>query len=400
MDISDVVSTEFTQFDVGTPVSKLTGAFEDPTLKAVVVTDGDGDGDGFEGIVTRRQLSASRQPPSAKVGTLVWHVPTVDRTEDVREVARLMVGSNSKVLPVLRGDELEGVVTADDLLREVQSNFSVLDVRHVYTDDLVTVGPDQTVGETLHVLRDNNITHVPVVDGDELRGIVSLHDVMAFVTREMETSQGGQADFQSGQSHGGFGAREGERERMLDLPVRDLMTEPVSTTTRDTPLDVALGEMFDADASSLVVVDDEGTPTGIVTKTDALRSLTWEVGGNRSVTLTGADLLDDMSYDEVVALVDDLERKYRQMSVLEAKIHLHEHDEKLRGTPLILARIRLFTDKGLFMASDEGYGARHAINLAYNALERNILKGKNYGKSKKHPSEEYWERIHGWYLSG
>jgi CBS domain-containing protein len=395
MDIADMVSTEFTQFDVGTPVSKLAGAFEDPTLKAVVITDGDD----YEGVVTRRQLAASRRPPSAKAGTLVWHVPTVERTEDVREVARLMVGSDSKVLPVLSGDDLVGVVTADDLLREVRPNFGVLDVHHVYTDDLVTVGSDQTVGDVLHVLRDNSITHVPVVDDDELRGIVSLHDVMNFVTREIKKSSGGEGNFQTGQSHGGFGAREGEQDRMLDIPVRDLMTSPVSTTTRSASLDEALEEMFDADASSLVVVDDE-KPVGIVTKTDALRSLTWEAGGNRAVNLTGADLLDDMSYDEVVALIDDLERKYRQMTVLEAKIHLHEHDEKLRGTPLIYARIRLFTDKGMFIASDEGYGARHAINLAYNALERNILKGKTYAKSKKPPSDEYWEKVHGWYLSG
>ena len=72
----------------------------------------------------------------------------------------------------------------------------------------------------------------------------------------------------------------------------------------------------------------------------------------------------------------------------------------LRGVPLIYARIRLFTDKGLFIAEDEGYGARHALHMARNALERQILEGKEYGRSKKHPDEEYWDRLFGWWLSG
>lgn len=88
------------------------------------------------------------------------------------------------------------------------------------------------------------------------------------------------------------------------------------------------------------------------------------------------------------------------MNVLNAKVHLHEHDETFRGMPLLLARIRLYTDKGHFIASSEGFGASHALHLARNALERKILEGKTYGKSKKHPEEEYWERMYGCWLTG
>jgi hypothetical protein len=58
------------------------------------------------------------------------------------------------------------------------------------------------------------------------------------------------------------------------------------------------------------------------------------------------------------------------MSVVDAKINLHEHDEKLRGTTLLLARIRLHTDRGLYIASDEGHGASHALNETRDVLER------------------------------
>lgn len=53
-------------------------------------------------------------------------------------------------------------------------------------------------------------------------------------------------------------------------------------------------------------------------------------------------------------MVDKFDDVDSAMSLLNAKIHLHEHDEKLRGTSLLLARIRLSTDRGLFIATGRG----------------------------------------------
>jgi hypothetical protein len=66
--------------------------------------------------------------------------------------------------------------------------------------------------------------------------------------------------------------------------------------------------------------------------------------------------------------------------------------------PLLLARIRLYTDAGLYMASGEGFGATHALNEARDVLERRIRDRKTHGRSKKPPSEEYWEKRFGWLL--
>jgi hypothetical protein len=175
------------------------------------------------------------------------------------------------------------------------------------------------------------------------------------------------------------------------------MVSPVRTIEPSASLATAVEAMFDVDASSLVVEVD-GSPDGIVTKTDVLDSLTWEAEGNRAVQVYGSSLLDDATYDDVVALVDGFDDKDGGMTVLDAKVHLHEHDETLRGTPLLLARIRLFTDRGLYIASGEGYGASHALNEARDVLERQIRDRKTSARSKKPPDEAYWERRFGWLL--
>lgn len=397
MDITDIISTDYVEFQADQRVSKLVGAFDDPDVKGVVVVD---DG-AFEGIVTRRQLAASHHKPEEKVRSLVWSVPRLAPGEDIREVARLMIDSNTKVLPVFEGDTLRGVVTADDIIRKVRPNLSEATVGQADSNDLITVDPGTTFGEAIHDMREERITHLPVVEDNEVVGILSLYDVIGLAARAMTKSQGGNANGASqgmGANHGGFGAREGERERMLDLPVRDVMVSPVRTITPDETLQTAVEEMFDVSGSALVVTDGDDTPIGILTKTDVLKSLTWGAEGSRAVEIYGADYLDDMTFDDVKDVIEGLESRDSDLSVLDAKVALHQHDEKLRGTPLLQARIRLYTDDGLFMATGEGYGAKASISEAREALDRRIRDNKTYGQSKKHPDEAFWQKRFGWML--
>jgi len=401
MDISEIVSTSFTEFDVGAPLSKVAGAFENQDLEAVVVTDGEE----YRGVVGRREMADSSNQPSAKVGSKVQHVPTVDRTEDVREVARLMIGSDAKMLPVVDDGRAVGVVTTDAVLEAVRPFLDAVTVDDAYTSDLISVTPETTIGKTLNTLREAHIAHLPVVDDGELVGMVSLYDVIEFTTRGGSKSQGGSSSGfggrgGGGQSRGGFGSREGEADRMLDLPVRNLMSETVATVRRSAPLDEVVERMFELEISSLVVTDDSDAPIGIVTKTDVVEALTWEREERNAIQVFGIDLLDEMDYDDVAALVEGITSKYGDMNVIKASIELQEHKERSRGVPLVLARIRLVTDRGYFTADGEGYGAAHALRLAANTVERQLLKGKTYAKSKKHPDTEEQEQLYGWWLGG
>jgi CBS domain-containing protein len=401
MDIAEIHSTKVTEFDVGTPLSKVAGAFENQELDAVVVTDGEE----YRGVVSRRQLASSSNQPSAKVGTQVQHVPTVDRTEDVREVARLMIGSDAKTLPVLDDDRVVGVVTADAVLEAVSPFLDAATVEDAYTAELVSATPETTIGKALNLLREGGIAHLPVVDEGDLVGMVSLYDVIEFTTRGDTRSQGGSSSGfggrGGGQDRGGFGAREGDADRMLDLPVRNLMSDAVATVERSAPLEEVVETMFDRRISSLVVTsDDADEPVGIVTKTDVIEALTWEREDRNAVQVFGLDLLEGMDYDDVSALIERTTAKYGEMSVLKASIELQEHTERSRGVSLVLARIRLVTDRGYFTADGEGYGAAHALRLAANAVERQLLKGKTYGQSKKRPDPDEQARLYGWWLGG
>ncbi|OVE83047.1 CBS domain-containing protein [Natronolimnobius baerhuensis] len=403
MDIEAIISEDYVEFAPDTTVSKLVGTFADADVRGVIVH-----GDEFEGVITRRQLATSHRQPNEKLGSLVWHVPRLTADEDVRKVAQLMIDSDSQLLPVFENDELRGVVTVDGILEAVKPNLDAATVAEAASTDPVSLTPESRLGEALHTFREHRITHLPVVEDGSAVGILSLYDVTNLTVRAEVQSQGGDAggvdpfggEISSSTARarrGGFGAREGELEHMLDLPIRDVMASPVRTIEPTATLETAVEEMFEIGASSLIVTDG-GSPDGIVTKTDVLDSLTWEAGGNRGVQLYGASLIDDLSYDDIVAMVEKFDDRDHGMNVLDAKIHLQEHDETRRGRSLLLARVRLYTDSGLFIASGEGYGATHAINEARDVLERQIRDAKTHGRTKKPPGEEFWDKRFGWLL--
>ncbi|WP_435320552.1 CBS domain-containing protein [Haloarchaeobius sp. TZWSO28] len=391
MDINNVVTTNYPTTDADTRVSKLTAHFEDSSTRAVVVMD---DGEVL-GVVTRRQFLSSHRNPEAKVKSLVWHVPTVAPGDDVREVAGLMRDSDSGLLPVENDGTLVGAVTVDDIVRAVRPALEGIRVSAVTTADPITFEPSNTVGEAINRFRTEHISHLPIVENGSPVGVLSLMDVVPFTARKTRRAQGGSSGFEpTGTNHGGFGSREGDSDRLLDVPVRDFMSTPVVTAEPTDSLGHAVDMMLDHDVSSVVVVED-GKVVGIATTSDLLDALVREAPGRRAVQVYGMDLLDDISYEEVVDLIEGTV-KDAPMSLLDAKVHLHEHDETLRGTPLLYARMRLFTDDGRFIASGEGYGAAQAIADARDAVRRQLIDDKTYAKSKKHMDPEEKAKMRGW----
>lgn len=404
MEIATIVEEDYVSFEPTATISNLVGTFDDPRIRGVVIED-----DRYHGVVSRRQLATSHHQPRQHLGSIATSVPRVTPTDHVRRVAQLMVHSDAFVLPVFDDDTLVGVVTADGIVDAVSEALDAVTAGDVASDELVTISIESTLGQAIAQHREHGIAHLPVLDDTGVVGIVSRYDLVDLRIREMTKSQGGsgggvdafggQIASEAGRTRrGGYGAREGERSRILDLPVVDVMTAPVASVEATTPLGAAVEVMAEHRCSSLVVTDGD-EPIGIVTLTDVLRSLTWGGPARRGVEVYGIDLLDDMSHDRIVRMIERFDDRHSGLTVIGAKLHLHEHDETLRGRPLIYARLRLHTDRGLFMATGEGYGAGHAIREARDVLERRLIDHKEHARTKKPMDDgERWQKRFGWWV--
>ncbi len=362
MDISNIATPDYAEIDADERLGKVRSMFEDDQRpKGIVVTE---DGE-YTGIINQKQLIQSHVQDDAKVRGLVRSAPKVRRTDDVREVARVLVESGAKIAPVFEGETLWGIVSEEAILEAVLDNLDTLDVSDIYTAEVVTVTEDTQVGRCINMLRENSISRLPVVDEDgQLTGMVTTHDIADFAVRDMERQQKGD--------------RSGDIDRVLDIPAYDIMSSPVATTTAGATVKSAVKQMLDNNYAGLVVTpeDNDSIVAGVVTKTDVLRALTYTEEDHMDVQITNIKLLDTLTREEIREEIQATADKYQEMQVQHAHVRFHKHKEKLRGTPLIQCQVRLRTNKGQVAGSGEGYGADMAFNVALDKLERRVLELK------------------------
>lgn len=83
-----------------------------------------------------------------------------------------------------------GIFTERDILRRVvTSSFKpeATPVAKVMTSDLCVVGPETTVKEAMAICTKNRYRHLPVMDGEELVGLISSGDLTRWVTKSQST---------------------------------------------------------------------------------------------------------------------------------------------------------------------------------------------------------------------
>lgn len=372
MDISNIATQDYVEVESEERLGKVRAVFDEDNPKGVIVTEAGQ----YAGVITQRQFLQSHLDDSTKAAALMKPAPKVERTEDVRDTARMLVEGGTKVAPVFEAGNLWGIVTEDLLLEAVLDNLDALTVGDIYTEDVVTVSEDATVGQVINILRENGISRVPVLDEDgDLTGVVTTADLVDVVVRDMDKATRGD--------------RRGEVERVLDLPVYDIMTSPVETTTVDATVEDAVRTMLERDFAGIVVTpeSDPNEVAGILTKTDVLRALTYTEEEHMDVQITNIDVLDTLSREDVREGVEDVASKYSKMRVRHAHVRFHEHKEKLRGTPLIQCQIRLRTNQGQAAGTGEGYGADNAFYMALDTLERNVLEKKGVRSDEEYEGQ-------------
>jgi CBS domain-containing protein len=92
-----------------------------------------------------------------------------------------MVENNIGAVPVLSQGELVGIFSERDLMTRVVvagKDPARTPVSEVMTDDPLTVAPDDDLETCMTLMRRHSFRHVLVCQGRQLRGIVSLRDLL------------------------------------------------------------------------------------------------------------------------------------------------------------------------------------------------------------------------------
>jgi len=99
----------------------------------------------------------------------------------VLEALKIMEKENIGALMVIQGGKVEGIISERDIVRKVElAGKTARDTRvgEIMTARVIYIEAGQPLEECMALMIDKNIRHLPVYDGSELVGVVSVRDVM------------------------------------------------------------------------------------------------------------------------------------------------------------------------------------------------------------------------------
>ena len=127
-----------------------------------------------------------------------------------------------------------------------------MNITEIMTKDPLTMTPSETVAQADELMIANNIRQLPIVEKNELVGIITDRDIRSFLgTSLLDSAE--------------------TREKALNTQVKEIMTTEPITLSPDDDLEEAVELLIEEKMGGIPVVDEEEGLVGIVTYVDVLR---------------------------------------------------------------------------------------------------------------------------------
>jgi CBS domain-containing protein len=359
--VEDVFSQGFLEVHENDALSSCLSLFKKETPPVLAVLDSKGE---YKGVISRKWIIRSSLDSSeTKVKTLMRSAPAVALHDSLGKVAKLMIESEIRQLPVYSGKKLLGFVTDDDVIHgAIMERWGNTRVEEIMTKKPFVIEEDESVGAILSLFRSEGISHVPIVRDGKLVGVVSIFDIIRNIFQPRQSQRRGEIV--------------GEKVPVLNISAKSIMKRAV-TVLPETKLPEAEAQMHKFDISSLVIVS-KGRPVGILTKRDFLEPLAQMEKPVRMLMVQFS--VKDVEIDEIQRgiIIGDFESfTQRYGETLESGtlfVYMKTHGTTFKGDQLIHCRLQFRTRKGSFFSSSEGWGVEQTFRLALDRLEGQIVK--------------------------
>ena len=112
---------------------------------------------------------------------MVDKVVTTKKNATLEHAVSLMNEHEIGCLVVVEGEKPVGIITERDLLKRClakSKELGKIKVEDIMSKPVVTVNPDLQIEEAAKLMCEKKIKKLPIVEGDKLRGLVTLTDIL------------------------------------------------------------------------------------------------------------------------------------------------------------------------------------------------------------------------------
>jgi CBS domain-containing protein len=121
-----------------------------------------------------------------KKGYDVWSIaPDASVYDAIHLMAEKAVGA----LIVMDGPKLVGVISERDYARKIileGRSSENTKISEIMSSEVITTGPDNRIEECMAIMTERRIRHLPVLDGNEVLGVISLGDLVKYIIAEQQ----------------------------------------------------------------------------------------------------------------------------------------------------------------------------------------------------------------------
>lgn len=337
------------------------------------------------GVVREKDLirgRALKNPHETKVRSLLVRTGAIPFEDlSAEKVARRFI-EDATPFVLVKKNEKNGVIYINDFIKFIRGYFEKVKVRDVMSEDFVSVRRFDTVAKALSLMKKTGADRVVVVDEQgKTIGVLTGKDVIDRVIAPRKRVRMG--DFS------------GEKERTLSIMVESVMSSPpICVKSTDNVAEVI--DLMAEHRISSVVVERDGIPEGLVMKRDILE---YFLKLQEKKELSVQFVLQNVEFDDFdrKAILEDVEKFMRKFSDFlgntNVYIYLKKQRIHYRNLPLITAKVKVWSDKGLFIATGESWGIEFALHVALEKLEREVQREKELSEERKleRVAQEFFE---------
>lgn len=206
----------------------------------------------------------SSLPANTKVQHCLTHTSKIYLNYPLSKVCELFIQSKIHYLPVFgEEDKFLGIISA----RRILSYFKNLSIFKVKIEGiinkrwkgLITVFEDDTITQAIHLFKTNRISKLIVINHDKkLKGVLSYYDLIKLMVSPKYSSH-----------HGERGGN--EKISFYNYRVKNFAKSYVLTLSKENLIIEVINLIVNKKIGSVIIVDKDRRPLGIVTTRDILR---------------------------------------------------------------------------------------------------------------------------------